>query len=370
MKWVSKFLIYISILLVIIWLNSDQAMASSLDEYDFSELNNWDEENNFDVDFSELANNLMQNDWNLTGVLDVIYRMFLVEVRECFSSVVLLAGIIVVSAVFKSATSVLESQSVAKMGAVFSYIVIMTILFHNFELAFDVATKTVENVMDFLYSLLPTFFCAVTFCGGVFSGNVLYQWTGLAMCIVNKVVIQLIVPMVRYYIILSLVNYASDEERFSNMCKLIKKIVILLNKITIGIVLGMNAVKTMTVPLTDSIKNTFFRKAIGSIPGIGNGVEGVVQTISGTGNLIKNSIGIAGLIVVVLIMVVPMCKLIAMNLFTHALAAVFESIADKKVIKGINAVADGMGILQYLVCTSSIIFIVMIGMICASTGGI
>lgn len=365
-KWLITWTIVF--ILAALW-NNEIVLAASLDEYDLDSLNGYVEEEYFDIDFSALVKELYSTDFSSTdGILGQVMEFFLLEIRGCIKLVLAAMGLIIGGAVFKSLTGVLNDSTVMKAGIFITYIAVMTVLFVTFEEGFRIAGDSARKAMDFLYALIPTFFCAVTFAQGSLTGSVMYQWTGVCISMVQIVVINFLLPLINYYVVMCIINNATEDKRFNSMCALMKKIIQYVNRTLLGIIVGMTSIKSLTVPLTDSLKNTFLRKTVAIIPGIGNGVESVAETIAGTGNLIKNTIGTAGVIVVFLIVAVPFVKLLAMNLILRFLGAVTEPVAAKNVVGGINAISDGIGILQYILSTSCLVLVITIGIICIMTG--
>lgn len=347
----------------------NEVQAASLDEYDLEDLDRYMEDDYFDIDFTSLVEDIYSSDFEFEdGMMGQVFHLFLAELRNCARTVLIAVGMIIAGAVFKNMTGILNDGMVMKTGAFITYIAVMTILFVSFEEGFSMVGKTTDKVMEFLYALIPTFFCAVTFAKGSLTGSIMYQWTGICVSLVQIVVVKFILPLVNYYVVIGIINNATEDKRFSSMCALIKKIIMYVNRTMIGIIVGLTSIKSMTVPLTDSLKNTFLKKSISVIPGIGNGVESVAETIAGTGSLIKNTIGAAGLVAVLLIVAVPFMKLAAMNIIFRFLSAVTEPVAPKNVIDGINSFSDGFGILQYVLSTSSIVLMITIGIICMTTG--
>jgi stage III sporulation protein AE len=131
----------------------------------------------------------------------------------------------------------------------------------------------------------------------------------------------------------------------------------------------MTTIKSLTVPLSDTMKNTFIKKAIACIPGIGTGASAIADTVVSCGNVIKSTLGIAGIIIIFVIMVIPFIKLFSINLLINFMGAVMEPISPEKVINGINAVSDGFGILIYITGTGAITLMSIIGILCLATGG-
>ncbi|MCM1468642.1 MAG: stage III sporulation protein AE [Alistipes sp.] len=343
--------------------------GASLDEYDLEGLDGYIDENDFAVDYTDIVESLYRADDDYEkGIVGVLFAKFIAEARGILKTLSLILGVILCGAVFKNVTDILKEGTVMKTGAFVTYITVMLLLFITFQGGFSIAKDTCGTVMEFLYALVPTFFCAVTFTGGNLTGMVMYQWTGLCVSLIHTVVVRLLLPLTNYYVVLALINNGMDERKFNSLCRLLKKGILFVNRGMIGILVGMTAIKSLTVPLADNVKNTFLRKAIAMIPGVGNGVEGIAETVAGTGNLIKNTIGAAGLVTVVLLIAVPFIRLLVMNVMVRLVAAVTEPVADKNVTAGMNAVCDGIGILQYLISTSSMVLMIIIGMICMATG--
>ncbi len=343
--------------------------AMSLEDYELDNLDGYVDENEFGLDYTDIVREIYQSDTDYEkGIVNVIWSKFLSEARGSMKSVSLILGIILCGAVFKNVTDILKEGTVMKTGAFVTYIAVMLLLFVSYESGFSIAKETCGRVMDFLYALVPTFFCAVAFTGGNVTGMVMYQWTGLCISMVHVVVVNLLLPLTNYYVILSLINHGMEDRKFNSLCRLLKKIILFVNRGMLGIIVGMTSIKSITVPLADNIKNTFLKKAISLVPGVGNGVESIAETVAGTGNLIKNTIGAAGLVTVILLIAIPFIKLLVMNVLFRMLAAVTEPVSERNVTAGMNAVSDGIGILQYLIGTSSLVLMITIGIICMATG--
>lgn len=343
--------------------------AVSLEDYELENLDGYVDNNDFGLDYTDIVKSIYQADTDYeNGIAGVLWSKFLSEARGSMKTVSLILGIILCGAVFKNVTDILKEGTVMKTGAFVTYIAVMLLLFVAYENGFSVAKETCGKVMDFLYALVPTFFCAVAFTGGNVTGTVMYQWTGICISMIHMVVVNLLLPLTNYYVILSLINHGMEDRKFNSLCRLLKKVILFINRGMLGIIVGMTSIKSMTVPLADNVKNTFLKKAISLVPGVGNGVESIAETVAGTGNLIKNTIGAAGLVTVVLLIAVPLIKLLVMNVLFRLLAAVTEPVSDRNVTAGMNAVSDGIGILQYLISTSSLVLMITIGIICMATG--
>ena len=93
----------------------------------------------------------------------------------------------------------------------------------------------------------------------------------------------------------------------------------------------------MLVPVSETYKKKMLYRAVQTLPGVGSSIETVTQTVWGAAKIIKNGIGMAAVIAVLIVCAVPVLKLVLMAVLFKVTAAVIEPVADKRVVKAVNA---------------------------------
>ena len=131
--------------------------------------------------------------------------------------------------------------------------------------------------------------------------------------------------------------------------------------------MGLNGIKSIINPIKDNINASYVYKAVSIIPGIGDAASMLSQTVIASSTLIKNTIGVAGVVVLVVSMFFPILKLIIISIIYQGIAAVMEPVADKRIIRAISGLGTAVGGLIYLLTVSSILFILTIVLICIAT---
>lgn len=87
-----------------------------------------------------------------------------------------------------------------------------------------------------------------------------------------------------------------------------------------------------------------------------------MKSLLGSGALIKNAIGTAELIFLILLCLVPVLKLGIIS-FLYQGAAVVQPAADKRIVACISAVGNGTRLVLYTV----ILFLVTVALVCAAS---
>jgi len=194
-----------------------------------------------------------------------------------------------------------------------------------------------------------------------------YQFILLVIAVVNWVFLNVVIKGSYIFVMISAADCIAKEESLSKLSALIKLIIGWIMKTCLAAVIGINAIQSLVLPVADSISSNVLTKALGMIPGIGNGISVVSSTVIGAGTLVKNGIGVAALIVVMVICLIPIVKLVIFVLTYKFISAIVQPVADKRIVECINATAEGMNILLTTIVYSAIMFLITIAIICAST---
>lgn len=124
----------------------------------------------------------------------------------------------------------------------------------------------------------------------------------------------------------------------------------------------------MVVPVIDRLKMSTVTKTIGMIPGMGNITGAVSELMLGAGMVIKNSVGTAGVLILLLLVMFPLCKMFLLSLMYKVTAAVTEPVSDKRIAGSMNGICLGCRLLTRILLTSLVLFLVTIAMITAVSG--
>ena len=94
------------------------------------------------------------------------------------------------------------------------------------------------------------------------------------------------------------------------------------------------------------------------IPVVGKIMGDTVDSVIGCGNILKNSVGIIGIIIILEIVFVPSIKILALWLTFKITSVVCEAVTDNKIVNLIDQIADSYKILLAMLFSVSIMFII------------
>jgi len=89
--------------------------------------------------------------------------------------------------------------------------------------------------------------------------------------------------------------------------------------------------------------------------------------VLGSGVLIKNTIGAAGIVVLLVISVIPLLKLAVLMFLYQCVAALLQPVCDKRIVSCISDMAKGHKMLLSIAASGVLLFVITIALVCSST---
>lgn len=352
------------------------AAATVTDEnIDYSEIQKVIDEvmdNGDDFDFNGYVEKLMSGEetFSFSSIANELFRTASGEITANLGTFGSLVTISLIAALFTNITISFRNNSVSETGFYVTYLLLFGLLISSFVLASKTAADTIGAILDFMKALIPAYLMSVAFVTGAATSLIYYEAALGLITLVDFIIIKLIIPMINFYLIIVLANNLSKEDMLSKLADLFVAAVSWLLKSLLALVLGFSAIKGLIVPVADQVKRSMLYKASEAIPGIGDALGGVTETLLGAGVLLKNSIGVAGLIVILTICAVPCIKLLMITVVYRVGGAALQPISDKRFIECITASAKSSALLLQAVFVGAVLFLLSITIIAVTTGSI
>ena len=272
-----------------------------------------------------------------------------------------------VFAILYNFANVFERPAVTEISFYMVYMLLMALLMKSFFILRDVTVGVIDQMMTFLKILIPTFTTSLVFSGQITTAAGFYDLTFLLIYGMEWLMQYLIVPGIQIYVVLELMNYLTEEEMLSRMTNLVKSGILWIMKFLFTVVIGINVVQNLLTPVIDTFKSSMIAKTAGLVPGLGASINAVTEIMVGSGIIIKNGIGLAAIIVLLLLCAGPLIKVWVMTFLYKLLEAMIQPVADKRMIGSIGGAGEGGRLLGKVVTTTTVMFLVTIAMITAAT---
>lgn len=284
--------------------------------------------------------------------------------RRMYVYLILIA---VIGAVLGNFSSLLQGKQVADTAFYAVYLLFFSVLLTAFSATVSIAENTLTDLLDFMKVLSPAYFMSMAFSQGSMASGAYYEFTLVMITVVDWVLVRFALPAIHVYFLLRIANQFSERDIFSKMAELIRDTVRFVMKTMFGLMMGFQVVQGMILPMTSKIETSAVVKLGGAIPGVGNAVSSAASTVLLAGNLVKNAVGVTGVIAVVFYCGVPLLRVVLHRFLFQLTGAVIQPVSDKRMVACISAVVEALQLITYAVFVGCMMFVISIALVSTMT---
>ena len=369
-KFVTIFIILICIFYMNISLadTEDDVINSQMDSFNIScfinEANKYSNEILKDINIKDLLNDAIKGELNTNQLLKNIFPLLGNEIKDALKVMGSILIIVLIHSVFKSISDNLNNKSVSHITYYVQYILIATVIMTNFSSIISMTKEAVGNMISFIQLLFPLLMTLMLASGSVVSVNLIQPIILFIINLISNIFQSIIIPIVLVGTALAIVSKISDKIQIDKLSKFVKSSAVWVIGILLTIFVGVLSVEGTLGSSVDGITAKTAKAAVSSfIPVVGKVLGDAVDTVIGCSVILKNAIGIVGVIIVIAICITPILKLAVITIIYHLTAAICEPIADSKIVSLISQMADTFKILLAIVCSISVMLIIGITLV-------
>ena len=324
-----------------------------------------------DLSFSDLVLELLQGKLpsGISGLWGEVWRLLFSYLGGQKQLAVQILLIALFSAVCTNFIRVFENSQIADISFYMMYLLIGTLLIGAFAEMQSLTVNTLKSLFQFVTLLLPAYVVTIVFSAGSISALGFYELTLLSVHILQLLFIKMVLPLIQIYVVFLFFNQLTQEDLFSQASEFLKTLLEWILKTTTAILVGLQTIQCLVAPAVDTLKNSTAHRIVKALPGVGGLMDSAAETLAGSALVIKNAVGVAGMIAVLLICLLPFLKLGLSVLLFRLLCALLQPISEKRMVDCIRSFSDGVMLLMKTMLAGLAVFLVSLAMITASVRG-
>ena len=350
--------------------SGDQVDETVLDGIDFTDIDNFlsETKETSSITFRQLVETIISRDgqvdkkWVFTQIWNLIASE-LVESKSIFAQLLIMC---VAFAVLHNFANVFENSQIHTTCFYMFYMALITLLMRSYLLTHQILTEVLGSLVDFMQAVIPAFCMALMFSSAASTAAVFYQIIVAVIYLIERILLYVIVPGIHIYVVLQMLNHMTGEAMISRITGLLKKLITWGLKIMVAAITGMNIIQSLIAPALDGLKNTAITKTLNMIPGLGGSANAVTSMFLGSAVVIKNGIGVAALIILLVLCLGPLFKMGVLTVLYKVTGAVVQPISDSRVCGCISSVGEGAFLLLKVLLAAMMMFMVTIAIITAA----
>lgn len=317
-----------------------------------------------DIDISKILSSAISGKVDNSTIFKKIINIFGKEVLKAIKTLVGVLVIVLIHSVLKNITDGFETSNVSKIIYYVQYILIVTIIMANFSDLILNITNTINNLVGFMNTLVPLLMTLMIYTGSIATSGLIEPIILFVIGFIGNIIVTLILPAVSIITALIIVSKISDKIQIGKLAKFMKSTIVWFLGIVLTVFVGVVSLEGTLTSSVDGITAKTAKAAVSSlIPVVGKILGDSVDSILGCGLILKNALGIIGVIIIIGICIMPIIKLTTLTIIYSISSAVIEPIADEKIVKLLEEFSGIFKILLAILCSVSVLLIVGITLV-------
>lgn len=312
---------------------------------------------------SELIGSIASGDipFNLKSILTEFGRALFGEFIVILKSMIFIVALAILSSFLSSLGSGFGDEGVHSIAYYVCFMAVAGIASRTFFDVVDTAAMAIENMVVFMRCIVPIMITSLLMSGAIISSVTLEPVLIGVIEVAVTLIKSCFMPLVMVGTALGIVNTLSDKLKTTGLVSLINSGVKYGVTSILTIFIAFAGLKSVAASGADglTIRLTKFASA-NLIPVIGGILSESVETVMRCSSLIKNSVGILGVIIVFFIAIIPLIRIVASFLVFKVVAAVCEPISEKRIVECITTMGNGIGVVFSMLAAVTIMFIIII----------
>ncbi|WJE51654.1 stage III sporulation protein AE [Bacillus cereus] len=259
------------------------------------------------------------------------------------------------SALLQSLQSAFSKSSVSKIADAVIYMVLIIFALNSFYVVMTYARETIQTMVDFILALLPILLALIATGGGVVSVSFFHPVIIFLMNTSGLLMNYIVLPLLLLATILSIVSTMSDQYKVTKLSKLLQNVSVGIIGIFLTIFLGVLSVQGTATAVADGIAVKTAKFVTGNfIPVVGRMFTEAADTVISASGLLKNTVGIIGLVILCLIVAFPAIQIFCIAFIYKFAAAVLQPVGGGAIIKCLDII--GRSIIYVFACLAIVSF--------------
>jgi stage III sporulation protein AE len=320
----------------------------------------------------EIIRSVIKGDpiFNLHDIITAVTNHFMHEIYGSIILGVQLVVICIIIGLLKNLSTSFAEDTVSSLGVIVCSCCVMVLCLKSFMDIYQICSNSVQTMTITMQALLPILVPLLITMGGFSSGGILNPFIVTAITIFNTILQKFIMPAIYLSCIFILVNSLSERDYVKKLALLIRGIAVSAMGLSVTLFSGLTVIQGIVTRSADGMIAKTARYSVDNfVPIVGSFTADSLDLILSCTAIIKNGIGIFGLIMILTLLIVPLIKVLAVALVFKVTAVVIEPIGNKTISDCLNEVGNTVITLAIILFLCAMMFTIFLAIIIGIGGG-
>jgi stage III sporulation protein AE len=273
------------------------------------------------------------------GILSYFFHEILVN-GKLLATIVILT---VFSMILETLQSSFEKNTVSKLGYTLTYMVLIIIAINSFNVAIGYAKSAITSMIEFMFAIVPLLLTLLASMGNITSVAILHPLIIFMVNSVGTAIYLFVFPLLFFSAVLHIVSSLSDKYKVTQLANLLRSIALGALGVFVTVFLGTISVQGTTGAVRDGVTIRTAKYITGNfVPVVGRLFSDATETVIGASLLVKNAIGLSGVVIIILLCAFPAIKILTLAFIYNLSAAIMQPLGDNPMIACLQTIGKSM----------------------------
>lgn len=298
---------------------------------------------------------------NINEMSYALKDLFFREIQSSASLGVQVLIICIIMGMLQNLTNSYGENAVSRVGAMICNCAVVAICLVNLTEIYVLSGDSVNQMAGVMQILLPIMIPLLIAMGGLTSGALLNPAILAAIAMFGTLIQKIILPVLFLACVFLLVNSLAGRDYVKKLAVLMRGTAIFIVGLTVTLFSGLTALQGLGSKTADGMFLKTARFSLDNfIPIIGGFAADSVDMVLSCASVIKNALGIMGLLAIITLLAIPLIKLMAIALIYKVAAVLVEPIGNRIISDCLNEVGNTVITMGVVVLLAAILFLIFL----------
>ena len=308
--------------------------------------------------------------FDTNSILENVMDVFLLEVKSGLIMGVEIITVCIIMGLLSNLSDSFGNKASSVLGNTVCSCIIIIICLKNFNLTYNSCMDTLDIMTKSMQILLPILIPLLISIGGLSSGSILNPVIVTAVTGFNTILQTVVLPVIFISSTFILINSLTEKSYLQQLAVFLRKAAIYITGLLVTVFTGITAIQGIVTKSADGLLVNSARYSISNfVPIVGKFASDSVDMVLSCAALIKNSIGLLGIILILCLLSGPVIKLVAVAVIYKITAILAEPISTKQTSSTLTEMGSSVITMTVILGLSALMFLIFLTIIISIGGG-
>ena len=290
------------------------------------------------------------------------------QISEAIKLIVLMLEVIIICSVLKNILDSLKVSNAGKNVYFVQYFVLVILIVNAFVPILKFTVEAINRIISFMNMLIPLLITLILSTGNIVTTSMMEPVLVISMNFIANFINSFVVPFCLISFVISVISNLLGKIKLEKISKILRNVIVWTLGIFLTVFTALLSLESNITSSVDGLAGKTTKAAVsGFIPVVGKIMGDSVDAVIGSVNILKNSVGVIGTLIIFAITLSPSIKIICYWVSFKILAALSEPCADSAIVNLFEVISENYKILLGILFSVTIMFIIGITIVLKTT---